>query len=239
MAKKQAASNGFNPVKTGTDPRKGASSNGDAGRGNWITLKSGEMARVTVLVEPEEIVNVEQCAIWLDEGNSPVWVYTGPEDPSHDMDIKRTYRAYLPVLNDAGEQAVFSMSKTVHGQILDVAESVGELAGCVITIKRTGSGLTTRYSILPTGKRMDISKQPEMDVVSLLGPITPEGVRQLIAEKLGKPDYDAVLDSYNGKSRTTNAVKENDTKARNGGKAKNSKPVFSDDDDEDEDLELT
>jgi hypothetical protein len=172
----------------------------------WLTLAPNEAINVVVLAEAADILATDQCAIWLDEGNSPVWVYTGPDDPSHDLNVERRYRAYLPVLApnpDTGEREprIFSMGKSVHISILDIADAVGEIAGLELRLKRTGAGLSTRYSVTQTGKSFDVSGQPEIDVIALLGPITPEGVRDLLCTKLGKGSYEEVVASYRGKAK--------------------------------------
>jgi hypothetical protein len=187
----------FNPVKSGYDPRKDGS---DGTATAWLKIEPNSSVDAVVLVEAEEILACEQCAIWLDAGNSPVWVYTGPDDPSHDLGVDRRYRAYLPVLVD-GEVKVWSMGKMAHVQLLDIADASGELKGLEIRIKRTGSGLTTRYSVVPKGKRHDVSRIEEPDVIAMLGPITSEEVREMITEKLGKASYDEVLASYKGSTK--------------------------------------
>lgn len=227
----KAKDNGFSPLQTGNDPRKDSKSrSGDGGSSQWLKLNDGDFTVVTVLAESEEIISCEQCAIWLDEGNSPVWVYTGPDDPSNDLAIKRTYRAFLPVLTEDGETKVFSMSKTVHMQVVELAETIGTLKGSVLRIKRVGKMLQTKYNITNTGKRKSLKGVEEVDVVSMLGPLTPEGVRDLIAEKLGKEDYEAVLASYTGKRQAkTNG-------AQHKGKT-TTQPAFEEPEDEEE-LEL-
>ena len=74
----------------GIDPR------GDDGMpSQWLKLDAGDTLDVACLVNVEDIIAVEQCAIWLDEGNSPVWVYTGPDDPSHELGVD-PYLSCLP-----------------------------------------------------------------------------------------------------------------------------------------------
>lgn len=225
MASKQK----FSPIKTGVDPRTRAQ---DENRVRFLQLKDGEFAKVVVLVDSDEIISIEQCAIWKDDGNSPVWTYLGEEDPSHDLDIKRVYRAFLPVLTEDGEQKLFAMGKQNHSLIMEIAESMGELAGGEIRIKRVGTKLNTRYHITSTGNRKDISKQPDVDILSILGPLTIPGVQALIAEKLGVESYQDVLDMYKGKSSSPAKT------ATSNGKSK-PKPVVEEDEEEDEDLELS
>ena len=198
MAKKapqsatQSEPKAYEPVKTGHDPRK------DAMGGNWLKLESNVPVDVVCLVNADEILTIEQCAIWLDEGNSPVWVYTGPNDPSHDLHIEKRYRAYLPVLSE-GEPKIWAMGRGAHMALLDISDSSGELKGQILRLKRTGTGLQTKYSVLPRGKRKDVSGIEEVDVLSVLGPLTRAGVIQLLESKL-KMSYDDILKSYNQKA---------------------------------------
>jgi hypothetical protein len=237
MAKATPAAS-FEALRVGSDPRKDTIVSG-VNSGMWVTVQPNEAVNMVVLVEAQDIIACEQCAIWLDEGNSPVWVYTGPEDPSHDLNIDRRYRAYLPVLvekeGEIGkrEQRVFSMGKTVHMALLDIADAVGSIAGVEIRVKRTGTGLATRYSVAQTGKRFDVSKQPEVDVISLLGPITPEGVRDLLCTKLGKGSYEDVIAAYKGKGTS----RKHKAKASSGTTTERKVSRTRVEDDEEEDLE--
>jgi hypothetical protein len=215
-----AKKSGYEAVRSGVDPRK----DGTGGGKNWLKIESGEAVDVVCLVSTDDILAVEQCAIWLEDGeNSPVWVYTGPEDPSHDLKVDRTYRAYLPVLVD-GEPKVWSMSKTSHKMLLDIADAGGELKGSLLRIKRTGSGKATRYSIVPRGKRKDVSSVEEVDVISMLGPITSEEVREMLVTRFNKEDYEELVESYTGKKAA---------------KSKAAAKVKVDDDDDLEDLDET
>jgi hypothetical protein len=224
MAAKRKSSGG---ISVGGDPRKSGGSN------SWLSIGPNSYADVTALVEVEDIVACEQCAIWLEEGNSPVWVYSGADDPSHDLKIDRRYRAFLPVLVE-GEVKVWPMGKGAHGQLLDIADAGGRLQGMDLRIKRTGSGLGTRYNVVPRGSRTDIDRFDEVDVISMLGPLDLDGIQDLIAERLGKESYEDVLDSYKGKSlpRKSEKVKEKTVAAPKGRHEKSNA-----DEEEEEDLD--
>lgn len=195
-SKKEAA---FSPLKTGSDPRKDNPN-------KWLKLEVNKSVDAVILVENDDIISCEQCAIWVEEGQSPVWVYTGADDPSHELGVKRQYRAYLPVLV-AGEVKVWGMGKSAHIQIIDLAEALGTIAGSEVRLKRTGAGINTKYSVTGRGIRHDISEIDDVDVVELLGPLTPEGVRELIADKFDQPDYETFLASYRGKKRSAGKKK--------------------------------
>jgi hypothetical protein len=234
------AAKGFSPVKSGYDPRTEPKKGGDGESSPYLSLKDGESVDVVVLVEKNDILSYEQCAIWLEDGkNSPVWVYTGSEDPSHELGVERRYRAVLPVYINSkehpayGESKIFSMGKMVHEQLLEIADAGTRLAGTVFRIKRTGAKLKTRYSILSLGKRKDISSIPEIDVLSMLGPLTSDGVKELIAQKFGKDSYDEFLESYTG-----NPSKGSSTKPAPKAASKKVKEALPDVEEEIEELEL-
>jgi len=186
-------------TRTGYDPRKKGGESDDGNSVKFFKVEPGGFEDVTILCDPIDIISGEQVAIWLTDGNSPVWMYTGPHDPYHDLGVKpsdKKYKAFLPVLMSDGEQAIWAMSKTVHGSVLDIADATGRLKGVNLRIKRTGKGLQTRYSLVPLGTFTDVKRQPPVDVYSRLGPLTLEGVRELVADKLGYPNYDECLNAY-------------------------------------------
>jgi len=182
----------FEPLKKGYDPRKASSSGG-----MYFKLDAGEQADVVILSGADEILSCEQCAIWLDEGNSPVWVYTGGDDPSNALGLPRAYRAYVAIVHD-GEPKVWSLSKTVHNALLEISDAGALEAGVVVRVKRTGTGLKTRYSIVPRGKTKDVSKIEMPDIIESLGPITSEGVWEMMVDKLGM-DRETIILRYGKK----------------------------------------
>lgn len=185
---------GFNPIKKGYDPRT-ESANGSGNNGEWLTIKANESVDVVVLVDKNDIIKADQCAIWLEDGNSPVWVYTGESDPSHALKIEKRYRAYLPVLV-GDEPKVWSMGKQSHAMILEIADASGTLKGTVLRIKRTGERLNTKYTIVPMGKRKDVSHVDEVDVISMLGPLDTDEIEMMLAKRFGYDDYDSFISSY-------------------------------------------
>ncbi len=178
----------FEALKTGYDPRKESSG------GLYFKLDAGEQADIIILSGADEILSCEQCAIWLDEGNSPVWVYTGGDDPSNALGLPRSYRAYIGIVHDS-EAKVWSLSKTVHNALLEISDAGALEPGAMVRVKRTGTGLKTRYSIVPRGKSKDISKVDMPDIIESLGPVTSEGVWEMMVDKLGM-DREAIIVKY-------------------------------------------
>jgi hypothetical protein len=157
-------------------------------------LEAGDSVDIVPLVEKDDILTCDQCAIWLDEGSSPFWVYTGPRDPSHDLKLDKGYRAFMPLMVD-GEVKIWSMGKRVHSSLLDIAEAIGSLAGQIIRVKRTGSGFKTAYTVVQRGKRKDISEIEVPDIFSFLGPLTSDGVKDMLVSKFDMP-YPKIVEKY-------------------------------------------
>lgn len=65
---------------------------------------------------------------------------------------------------------VFNGGKSIYNQIADLVEEWGEPTTFDISVKRTGQGLETRYSVNPLPKSTDLTKeeQEECDKVDLL-----------------------------------------------------------------------
>lgn len=197
MAKKtnsKQMSGGTTGVQVGGDPR-GTNENTT----QWLKVDPNTFEDVILMVNTDEIISCEQCAIWLEGGSSPVWVYSGVDDPSHELKAEKRYRAFIPVIHK-GDVKVWPMGKGAHGTLLDIADAAGELKGLEVRIKRTGSNLATRYAITPRGARHKVDSYPEVDIVSMLGPLDTDDVKKMIAEKLLCEDWAEVMKKYRGKS---------------------------------------
>jgi hypothetical protein len=234
----------FNPLKSGSDPRKEQEDREKSQR-MWFKPQAGETVVATILEDADDILNCEQCAIWLDQGNSPVWVFLGPDDPSIELGVDRRYRAYIPLMLGDDEPQIWSVGKGVHGQLLDISDANGgKLKGLVVQIKRTGNGLQTRYSIVPTGKRRKVEGIEKIDVISLLGPLDVDEIKEMIADKLGMVDYDAVVEYYKGQGGVpgnkvkASSFREKKTIAPVRGKHASTTPAIEDDEEDLEDVSL-
>lgn len=225
------------PLKKGVDPRTLPSGNPSA---KWLKLEPNSSIDFVCLVEDTEIISCEQVAIWLTDGGSPVWCYTGKDDPLHDLGLSKRYRAFLPVLVKSGGDAfdevqVWPMGVMAHKAVMEIADAIGSIKGQVLRAKRTGSGLATKYSVINRGKEVDVSDVDEVDIPAMLGPLTTEGVREMIAEKLGCEDYDEVLRKAKGKKITKAFGKRKGEERGKHVHEDDEELSDSDDDDEDDD----
>ena len=214
-------------VKVGITPTASVEKTG----GNFMTMPVDEIVECKILCNAEEIVSVEQCALWQHYNPSPVWTYIGPTDPSHELGVNAGYRAFLPIsYKKDGEVLVrlWSMSKTSHRRISEVSEMSGPLKGQIVRIKRTGAGLKTEHSIVPIGKRVKISESvPTIDdIIELLGPYDRDEIISYIEITTGESFAEV-------KSKVSVASKKASKDGKKGPGKKKVEVVELEDDDED------
>ena len=194
-----ASTTGRSGVRVGKAPS--AKSEGGA----FWNAKEGETYELTLLCEPDAIVSVDQVALW-DISPAPIWVSIGSTDPSRELGVKPTYRAFMPVLvNGDAEIKIWSMPVSVHRDLVEIATMSDGLVGMIVKFKRTGSGKTTKYTVVGTpkrGKSLPKSVPTVDDIISRLGPETREEIIEMIEERAGM-EYSAVVKMY----QTKNGVK--------------------------------
>lgn len=171
---------------------------GDAKSGMFLSVPNDKTVELKVLVNGKDIPSIDQCALWSFFNPSPVWTYIGEDDPSNDLGVKRGYRAFVQVSykDDRGEQKVklWSIPIGVHKQLSELEEVLGGLKGQVLRVKKSGSGLKTKYTVVSTGKRYKITEKvlSQEEVLDLLGPFTRDEIIDVIEERC-KMSFDEVV----------------------------------------------
>jgi hypothetical protein len=175
---------------------------------SFWSLKDGETAQLTILVSLDEVVSVDQYALW-DFNPAPVWVSCGSNDPGVELGLKPTYRAYIPVakLTDGVEEVkIWSVGIGIHRQLADVSALADGMKGLIIRVRREGSGLKTRYTIVSTGKRassLPLRIPTVADICAMLGPETRDEIIALIEARTGQT-YSRIQELY----KPSNGVEE-------------------------------
>lgn len=181
--------------------RVGASAPEASGGTAFWGLK--EKTQLKILVDASQIVSIDQFAMW-DVNPAPIWVDSGEkDDPGRELGLKPGYRAFVPVeVEVEGEKQVrvWAIPITVHRQLDEIDDMIDGLEGAIIRGNRTGTGRTTKYTLVPTGKRESVSADevpsPE-DIVAMLGPFERDEVIAMIEERTGK-SYAELLANKNG-----------------------------------------
>lgn len=174
-----------NPIRRGAAamPRQ------SGGSSVFVKTPDGEKVDVVPMVNMDDLISIDQHSIWLDGGNSPMFICIAGSDelcPGCQLDSKPKYQGYLPVmqLNEDGntELKVFSFGIQVARQLAEIDEAVEGIKGKKLRIKREGKGLQTKYSIVNLGKTVKLDGDP-IDPVDHLGPTDREGILKLLTDR--------------------------------------------------------
>jgi hypothetical protein len=185
-------------IGVGFDPRKAS--------GQWLKIDGSTPIEAVILCEVTEIFSCEQVTLWLDEGRSPMWPYTGPEDPLHDLKLEKRFAAYLPISVD-GEQKIWRMPISAYKQIWELHDTVGSVRGMIIRIKKEGAGIKTKYLITQKAMSKKMPEPFEGDILEMLGPSDSDAVKQMLEDRFDMPYADVVKVHGPSKGSTTSPGK--------------------------------
>lgn len=173
--------------------------------GSFWGLKQKETFQI--LADLDECISVQQYGIW-NKGYSPapVWVDIGDDDPGVELGLNSSYRAFLPVLVDTDEGKavkIWAFPITVHRTLEEIAEMIDGLKGAIVKGNRTGTGRSTNYTIVASGKKEAIKVDvPSVDdVIEALNVRNRQQIINWIEERTGE-SYSEVYEKVTGQAAT-------------------------------------
>lgn len=183
--------------------KKGREAVDSAMEGNgqvFLKLADGDSFEIVAIGGVDEVISFDQHAIWIDEGNSPIFPCLQSKDcPGCRIGDTPRFKAIMPILvkTDAGqEERLIIFGKAVMRALADAEDAVGaSLHGHILRFSRKGSGMTTKYSVMPTGRQY--AKAPSIEDFGLqplehIGPTEPEDIIESLRQaKKWKAEYDS------------------------------------------------
>lgn len=154
-----------------------------SGGGRFLRIKDGEAAVFAPLLGLDEMIRANMHEHW-DVNPAVFHPCIGTNCPGCAVGNEARFRGYLPVYTKDGETVIYPFTITVYRQLLELEEEVegGTLRGYVVKVKRTGTGFNTKYTVLGTGKNLDVSELEVPEFVSSLGPTTEEDITKALRE---------------------------------------------------------
>lgn len=174
MATRKATKKATTPafIHKGALPPKGESNS------NFLTVKPDESLTIVPLHNMDDMLSM-QLHSWWDINPAPHLVCLGENCPSCQLGHEPVFKAYFGVATRDKEAKILPMGISIVRSLEELEPEFkdtrfGGLKGIVIKIKRTGKGLGTKYSVLSTGKSVDVTGVEPVDIVAQLGPLTYE-----------------------------------------------------------------
>jgi hypothetical protein len=147
------------------------------GRTDYVKVKPGESVIFTPLVELDDLISVDSHGFWSIE---PAVIVPCTHDscPACELGNTPRYRAYMPVYTNTGDVQTLSTGISVIKQLIAIEPELdNNIVGKVFKLTRTGSGLSTRWMIMPLGKSIEIPDDLEIPTVKdMIGATTREEV---------------------------------------------------------------
>ena len=156
--------------------------------GKFLSIKPDSAAKFVPLVGTADAISWMEHIIWSDSGNSPRFpcIRESEKCPGCESGNKAGYRTVIPVV-DVEEKTIryFSFGSTVARQLVAIEEAGTDLVGQLLSVKRQGSGLSTKYIVVSMPKRYNVSRYIEQyseeELIASLGPATREGILKLLS----------------------------------------------------------
>ncbi len=166
------------PFKKGR--KKGGAS---AGGSQFLGLKDGESHVLAPMVGLDELVYADMHEYW-DIRPAIFHPCIGRDCPGCEAGNDPRFKGYFPVLLKSGDVAIYPFTISVYNQLEAIEDSMDDgetLKGFVLKISRKGTGLATRYTVVPVGKRIDVPSEVP-DFISQLGPQSRDEIIALLED---------------------------------------------------------
>ena len=148
----------------------------------FVSINPDSSVTVVPLENLDEVVNVQLHSFW-DIRPAVLVPCLKTNCPACDIGNEPRFRAYIPVLLKGEGVQILSAGSQIVAQLQAFSDEVeGGITGQVFKIKRTGSGLSTRYAVVPLGKKVDVHEKVVPDVVEAIGPVDRAGIVRKLFE---------------------------------------------------------
>lgn len=134
----------------------------------FVIIKADSSLTVTPLVNLDELISIDQHQFW-DVNPAILAPCLGNGCPACAIGNIAKYKAFLAVAvkSEEGEtqSKILVLGTQIARQLEMIAEEVGELKGAVLKVRRDGKGFKTKYTVIATGKRVNV------DAIAALDPV--------------------------------------------------------------------
>ena len=154
-----------------------------AGDGLFISVKADEALSFASLIGLDDLISADMHQFW-DVNPAAIFHCLGGDDcPGCKLGNDPGFKAYLPIVTRDGDVKIFPIGISIVRQLDEYESEVGSIAGKVIKIRRVGSGLKARYTVVPLGKELDITAHDIPDVEAALQPTGRKEIVELLKSR--------------------------------------------------------
>lgn len=155
-----------------------------------LSLKAGESTEIRIIQPLEELISVYEHTEKINGRWMNIRCLGKDICPLCKAGKYASFRTYIPVFDRKDEKVkIFKASKTVGIAIVGLAEEYGDLTQRDFKVLRQGEGVNTTYQFFPRDPQpFDTSELELPDIESLIEPMSPEEIENLINQKVSDVD---------------------------------------------------
>lgn len=155
-----------------------------------LSLKAGESTEIRIIQPLEELISVYEHTEKINGRWMNIRCLGKDTCPLCKAGKYASFRTYIPVFDRKDEKVkILKASKTVGIVIVGLAEEYGDLTQRDFKILRQGEGVNTTYQFFPRDPQpFDTSELELPDIESLIKPMSPEEIENLINQKVSDVD---------------------------------------------------
>lgn len=175
--------------------------------GNILSLQAGEKVTVHVIGEPKSYWE----HFFPNMQRSLICPHRGCPACNHDETKARLRHSFI--VYDLGDKSIktWTVSNTVALSVKNIWESYdGDLSSVDLEIKRTGTGLSTKYAVVPVKTKYDDSmiegeELPDLDAI--FTPATEEEIKSMLESEVGDEEAEQAVEKSKPATKKTTAKK--------------------------------
>lgn len=179
----------------------GSGKNTKASSGSrWIRLEAGKPMDIIPLTGVEApagetpsgsncVISYRRNTMWVDdlpEGKfSPSFPALGtPDDPGVLLGLEPKFTGLMIcAIKDDEAEHIWQFGVSIFKQLVDIEAALGEsIKGHILRVTRKGEGKMTKYTVINTGRVVDVEGEPETNLVEHIGPTTREEIIKQLEE---------------------------------------------------------
>lgn len=122
------------------------------------TVPADSTVRAKILVDSDHVISGDFCSYAPNGKDEVMWVYTGDDDPCHELNISPRFSIVIPMLVRLGSEKVIKnvrLPRSCDRKIDALIATHGTIHNLIITITRDDSGQWSEYTLLGTARGKD------------------------------------------------------------------------------------
>lgn len=153
---------------------------------SMLSLKAGESTEIRIIQPLEDLISVYEHTEKINGRWMNIRCLGKENCPLCKAGKYASFRTYVPVFDFKDERVkIFKASKTVGVTLVGLAEEYGDLTKRNFKVLRQGEGLQTVYQFFPRDPSdFDTTDLEIPDIESLIEPMSPEEIENLINQKV-------------------------------------------------------